>query len=135
MRTTLWCSNDTLGEAMAMLSPGRANVRTVSAKSWAKRSSGSTGWPRPEDEHERGVGGQLDVDVVGGAQFRGELVAGHARAAHVDDDPQRVPARDPGRPTRASPTTAIPGIASMASRARADAAMVRSSSASPCAAS
>ena len=37
----------------------------------------------------------------------------------------------PGRPTIPSPTTVQPGIASIASRARADAAIVRSSSASP----
>ena len=49
-----------------------------------------------EHEHERRVGGQLDVDVVGGAQRRGDLVAGAAGAADVDHDPQRIPARDPG---------------------------------------
>jgi hypothetical protein len=45
------------------------------------------GLAQAQDEHERGVGGQLDVDVIGGAQLCGELVAGHAGAAHVDDDP------------------------------------------------
>ena len=50
----------------------------------------------PEDEHERDVGGQLDIDVVGGTQLGRQFIAGAAGATHVDHDPQRVPAGDPG---------------------------------------
>ena len=49
-----------------------------------------------QHEHERGVGGQLHIDVIRGAQLGGELVAGGAGPADVDHDPQGVPAGDSG---------------------------------------
>ena len=62
----------------------------MTSKSWAKRSSATTGWSSPSTSTIDGVGGELDLDVVGGDQCRGDLVAGAAGAAHVDDDAQRV---------------------------------------------
>ena len=46
-RSTVSCSSAAGGRAIPAPSPGRAIRLTVSAKSWAKRSSGSTGWSSP----------------------------------------------------------------------------------------
>ena len=93
------------------------------------------GLTEPENEHERGVGGQLDVDVVGGAQLGGQLIAGAAVPRTSITIRSGSQPAIPGRPTIASPTTATPGIRSIASRARIEASIVRSSRASPWAAS
>jgi hypothetical protein len=53
------------------------------------------GLAEPEHQHQRGVRGELDVDVVADPKLGRELVSRAARAANVDHDPQRVPAGDP----------------------------------------
>ena len=55
-----------------------------------------------EHEHDRGLGGELDLGVEVRAQRGGHRVAGRAGAADVDHDPQRVavPRRRAGRSPR-----------------------------------
>ncbi len=57
----------------------------------------------PEHEDEGRVRGQLHVHVRALAQLVGDLVAGAAGLADVDDDPQRVPRGDSRRPDQLLP--------------------------------
>ena len=54
------------------------------------------GLAHAEHQHQRRVGGQLDVDVIAGTQLLGDLIARAAGAADVDHHPEGIPARDPG---------------------------------------
>ena len=76
------------------------------------------GLPEPDDEHDRRLHRQLDVDVVGAAQRVGDLVAGAAGAAHVEHDPQRVVGRDAHLPDQRRVDERDARRSSPASRAR-----------------
>jgi hypothetical protein len=63
---------------------------------------------QPDDEHHRGLGGQLDVHVVGAAQRVGHLVARAPRLADVQRDAQRVPVGHAGTADQLGPDDVDP---------------------------
>ena len=134
--TTVWCSSAAGGAEIAGPSPGRDSGPHGLGEIVGEALERLDGLSEPEHEHERRMGGQLDVDVVGRravrrpARIRSSRSRGR-RSRSAADPSRRSRA---GRPCpRRRPHSRE--SASIASRARAEAAIVRSSSASPWAAS
>ena len=74
----------------------------------ARRRSARAESAEADDQHDRGLRRELDVDVVGAPQRVRDLVSGAARAADVDHDPHRVVSGDPGPPDQRSVDEADP---------------------------
>ena len=100
----------------------------------ASRRSAAAWSPRPTTNTTVACIG-ISVDVVGAAQRVGDLVAGAARPADVEHDPQRVVAGHAHAADEPESTSAIPWIVSSFARATSIASSVSCSSCSPCRAS
>ena len=86
------------GASFACGGPGSASSSPTAARSAATSRSPlvAAGSPRPKIADDDVLGVELEVDPVRVEDLLGQPVAGRAGAAHVDREPQRVPAGDPG---------------------------------------
>src|SRR5215207_6899751 len=91
--------------------------------------------PQSDDEDDRRLHRQLQVDVVGAAQCVRDLVTGAAGAAHVSTIRSGSYPATPIRPISDPSTSVMPSIVSSFARATSIASSVSNSSCSPCSAS